>query len=98
MLMVANGLEACGVKLEMGEDSLTIHGTGKPPKGGASIETALDHRIAMAFLVLGGVTDEPVTIDDAAPIRTSFPNFVELMNDLGCDIEAADISTTAKMA
>lgn len=98
LLMVANGLEACGVKLEMGEDSLTIHGTGKPPKGGASIETALDHRIAMAFLVLGGVTDEPVTIDDAAPIRTSFPNFVELMNDLGCDIEAADISTTAKMA
>ncbi len=86
LAMIAQGLEACGVKLEMGEDSLTIHGNGKPPKGGASIETALDHRIAMAFLILGGVSIEPISIDDAAPIRTSFPNFVKLMNDLGCDI------------
>lgn len=86
LLMVAEGLKACGVDLEMGEDSLTIHGTGKPPKGGAMIETALDHRIAMSFLVLGTVTDEPIEIDDAAPIKTSFPNFVELMNDLGTDI------------
>jgi 3-phosphoshikimate 1-carboxyvinyltransferase len=86
LLMVAEGLKACGVNLEMGEDSLTIHGTGQPPAGGATVETALDHRIAMAFLVLGGVTELPVTIDDEAPIRTSFPNFVELMNDLGCNI------------
>lgn len=86
LLMVANGLEACGVSLEMGEDSLTLHGTGKPPKGDAMIETALDHRIAMAFLVLGSVTDEPITIDDDAPIATSFPNFTKLMNELGCQI------------
>lgn len=83
LLMIAKGLESCGVKLEMGEASLTIHGNGKPPKGGASIETALDHRIAMAFLVLGGVTDEPITIDDAKPIKTSFPNFASLMNEFG---------------
>ena len=89
LLMVAEGLKACGVDLEMGEDSLTIHGNGKPPKGGAKIETALDHRIAMSFLVLGSVTDEPIEIDDAAPIKTSFPNFVELMNDLGTDIGEA---------
>ena len=92
LLMVANGLKACGVELEMGEDSLTIHGNGKPPKGlhegtNTYIETALDHRIAMAFLVLGGVSENPIIIDDAAPIRTSFPNFVELMNDLGCKIK-----------
>lgn len=86
LAMIARGLEKCGVKLEEGEDSLTIFGTGKPPKGGAEIETALDHRIAMAFLVLGGVTEKSITIDDEAPIRTSFPNFVELMNDAGCDI------------
>lgn len=90
LLMVAEGLKACGVDLEMGEDSLTVHGTGKPPKGGATIATALDHRIAMSFLVLGGVTDEPIKIDDAAPIRTSFPNFTALMNDLGCHIEPTD--------
>lgn len=85
LLMVAEGLKACGVDLEMGEDSLTIYGSGKPPKGGAEIKTELDHRIAMAFLVLGTVTEEPITIDDSAPIRTSFPNFMTLMNDLGCD-------------
>lgn len=90
LLMVAGGLKACGVHLEMGEDSLTIHGTGRPPKGGARIETALDHRIAMAFLTLGTVTDDPVSIDDATPINTSFPGFAALMNDLGTDIEDPD--------
>jgi 3-phosphoshikimate 1-carboxyvinyltransferase len=86
LAMIARGLEACGVTLEMGEDSLTIHGNGQPPKGGAVIETALDHRIAMSFLVLGTVTDEPIEIDDAAPIATSFPGFGELMRDLGAEI------------
>jgi 3-phosphoshikimate 1-carboxyvinyltransferase len=70
----------------MGEDWLTIHGTGKPPKGGATIETALDHRIAMSFLVLGTVTDEPIAIDDGSPINTSFPKFRELMAELGAKI------------
>lgn len=86
LLMVAEGLKACGVTLEMGEDSLTIHGTGKPPKGGTTIATALDHRIAMSFLVLGSITDEPITIDDGAPINTSFPTFITLMNTLGTKI------------
>ncbi len=90
LLMVAEGLKSCGVKLEMGEDTLTIHGTGTSPKGGAFIKTELDHRIAMAFLVLGTATQEPITIDDAAPIRTSFPNFVKLMEDLGCDIRGTE--------
>lgn len=90
LLMVANGLKACGVNFDMGEESLTIHGTGKPPKGGACVETALDHRIAMSFLILGTVTQEPVSVDDAAPIKTSFPNFIELMNDLGAEIGTPD--------
>jgi 3-phosphoshikimate 1-carboxyvinyltransferase len=86
LLMMANGLKACGVNLEMGEDSLIIHGAGKPPKGGARVETALDHRIAMSFLVLGCASEEPIEIDDGSPIATSFPTFIELMNDLGADI------------
>ena len=86
LAMVANGLKACGVNLEMGEDWLTIHGTGQPPQGGATIETALDHRIAMSFLVLGTATTEPIKVDDASPIDTSFPGFAALMNELGADI------------
>jgi 3-phosphoshikimate 1-carboxyvinyltransferase len=82
LAVMAKGLEACGVTLEMGEDSLTIHGNGISPRGGATIETALDHRIAMSFLVMGMASQQPVTIDDIAPVATSFPNFVALMNTL----------------
>jgi len=92
LLMVAQGLKACGIALEMGEDSLTINSNGKHPIGGAKIETALDHRIAMAFLTLGCVSDEPIAIDNAAPIQTSFPDFSALMNDLGADIGTGEPS------
>ena len=83
LLMMYQGLKSCGVKVEMGEDWMTIHGTGEAPKGGAEVKTALDHRIAMSFMVLGMATSEAVTIDDVAPIKTSFPNFIDLMKDLG---------------
>jgi len=93
LLMMYNGLKACGVDCEMGEDSLTIHGDGSAPlglnKNVTPIETALDHRIAMSFLVLGTVSKNPITIDDAAPIRTSFPDFIDLMNTLGTDLKPA---------
>ncbi|MEQ9813249.1 MAG: 3-phosphoshikimate 1-carboxyvinyltransferase [Azospirillaceae bacterium] len=82
LAMVADGLAACGVKLEAGEDWLTVHGTGRPPQGGAMVATALDHRIAMSFLVLGLASAEPVTVDDGRPIETSFPGFAELLNGL----------------
>ncbi len=91
LAMIAQGLAACGVKIEVGEDSLTIHGTGRPPKGGATVATAFDHRIAMSFLVLGLVSDEPVAIDDATAIATSFPGFVALMNGLGAAIGEGDL-------
>ena len=90
LLMVAEGLKKCGVELEMAEDSLTVHGTGNAPKGtndADEIETALDHRIAMSFLVLGLATQNPVTIDDGSPIATSFPSFIPLMRALGAKID-----------
>ncbi len=86
LLMMYEGLKACGISLNMGEDSLTINSNGGGCMGGACVETALDHRIAMSFLVLGCVSKEPIEIDDGEPIKTSFPNFIELMNDLGADI------------
>jgi len=82
LAMVADGLSACGVKVEAGEDWLTVHGSGRPPRGGATVATALDHRIAMSFLVLGLACVEPVAVDDARPIETSFPGFAELLNGL----------------
>ncbi|MFQ5939659.1 MAG: 3-phosphoshikimate 1-carboxyvinyltransferase, partial [Alphaproteobacteria bacterium] len=84
----ARGLAASGVAVEKGEDALVVHGTGGAPEGGAAIETGYDHRIAMAFLVLGMAAKKPVRIDDGTVIDTSFPGFVELMNRLGGSIVA----------
>ena len=85
---IANGLAACGVDVTAGEDDLRIRGTGKPPAGGATIQTNLDHRIGMSFLVMGMVSEAPVAIDAADTIATSFPNFTDLMNALGAHITA----------
>lgn len=84
--VMAENLKACGVNLEEGEMSLRIFGSGIPPEGGATVKTHLDHRIAMAHLVLGAVTNRPITIDDAAAIATSFPEFINMMNNLGCKL------------
>lgn len=88
LAMIAQGLQACGVRVETAADSLSVHGKGKPPSGGATVATALDHRIAMSFLVLGLVTQQPVAVDDATPIATSFPDFLDVMRGLGADIRA----------
>jgi 3-phosphoshikimate 1-carboxyvinyltransferase len=86
---VAAGLAANGVRHEMGADFLVVDGNGKPPAGGGLVKTHLDHRIAMAFLVLGLAAREAVAVDDGSPIDTSFPGFAALMNGLGAKIEAA---------
>ena len=81
---MARGLEACGVKIEEGNDYLIVHGRGPGGvPGGATVASRLDHRIAMAFLCLGLAARAPIGIDDAATISTSFPGFVELMRGLG---------------
>lgn len=81
------GLKANGVDVEAGPDSLTIHGHGRAPAGGGHVVTHMDHRIAMAFLVLGLATEAPVTVDDGSMIATSFPEFRTLMAALGATIE-----------
>jgi 3-phosphoshikimate 1-carboxyvinyltransferase len=80
---VAAGLAACGVRVTVDGDDLIVDGNGGPPEGGAVIATRLDHRIAMAFLVLGLAARRPVRVDDGAPIATSFPDFVPLIGRLG---------------
>lgn len=89
LAMVADGLKAAGVKVEIEGDDLIVHGNGMPPNGNCAIATAMDHRIAMSFLVLGMVTPNPVSIDDSGFIDTSFPGFVTLMNQSGAKITAA---------
>jgi 3-phosphoshikimate 1-carboxyvinyltransferase len=86
LAMIVDGLAACGVRVESGPDWMVVHGTGEAPAGGARIATALDHRIAMSFLVLGTAARQPVEVDDGSFIDTSFPGFMDLMNGLGARI------------
>ena len=84
---MARGLEACGVRIEEDEDTLIVHGMGPGAvPGGATCATHLDHRIAMSFLILGLASKQPVSVDDASPITTSFPVFAPLMTGLGANI------------
>lgn len=84
---MARGLEACGVAIEEGPDFLIVHGRGPGGvAGGVTVESRLDHRIAMSFLCLGLATRAPVSVDDGGPIATSFPGFVPLMRGLGARI------------
>jgi hypothetical protein len=85
---IIQALTACGVEARADGDSLIIKGLGEAPKGGATVKTNFDHRIAMSYLVMGMASKEPITVDDATAIATSFPNFVELCNRLGARITA----------
>ena len=86
---IADGLAANGVTIETGEDWLAVTGSGGKVPGGGTVATHHDHRIAMSFLVLGGIAEAPVQIDDDSMIATSFPTFVSMMNGLGAHIEQA---------
>ncbi|WP_372603843.1 3-phosphoshikimate 1-carboxyvinyltransferase [Actibacterium sp.] len=81
---MARGLEACGVTVEEDQDTLIVHGLGAGGMpGGATTQARLDHRIAMSFLCAGMAAQQPVSVDDAGPIATSFPIFEPLMERLG---------------
>ncbi|HKD30812.1 MAG TPA: 3-phosphoshikimate 1-carboxyvinyltransferase [Xanthobacteraceae bacterium] len=82
----AEMLRINGVEVEISGDDLAVRGRGRA-KGGGFVATHMDHRIAMAALVLGLAADDPVRIDDAAFIATSFPGFADLMRGLGGDLE-----------
>ena len=79
---MAAALTGAGVQLEEHEDGLTIHGSGGAPLRGTAnsrTKTHLDHRIAMAMAVAGLASRDGVEVDDVSPIQTSFPNFMDLL-------------------
>jgi 3-phosphoshikimate 1-carboxyvinyltransferase len=84
---MAKGLRAAGVAVDEGPDwwKVTGLGHGNVP-GGVTVASQLDHRIAMAFMVMGMATKKPMNVDDGSPIATSFPSFERLMGDLGAQL------------
>ena len=84
----AAGLAANGIAAKVEGDTLIVDGS-RAPRGGGTVVTHMDHRIAMAFLVLGLAADRPVTVDDMTFVATSFPAFKGLMEKLGAKFQAA---------
>ena len=74
---VVQNLRAVGVEAEELPDGMVVHGTRAPLRG--RIVTHGDHRIAMAFGVLGAAADAAIEIDDPACVDVSFPGFWETL-------------------
>ena len=85
---IIDGLVASGIQATSTKDTLTIQGVNGRPQGGNrnAIKTHFDHRIAMSFLILGMCSQKPIVIDDGRSINTSFPNFIEIINQIGGNI------------
>ena len=74
--MVA-GLRENGIAVTEYDDGLTIN--GGELRGGA-VASCGDHRIAMAFIIAGMIAKQPIEVDNVAMIDTSFPSFLEKVN------------------
>ena len=79
-------LRVNGVEVEETDDGFIVHGCSGAVPGGGLVETHHDHRIAMSALIMGTASQKPVSIDDAAMIATSYPDFMDHMAELGADI------------
>jgi len=84
--VMADGLSTCGIDCEVTPDGIIIQG-GQLTSG--TIESHHDHRISMAFAIAGLRATGGITINDAANVDTSFPQFVELASGVGLGIARA---------
>ena len=91
--LMAAGLEACGVMVEEEPEGMIVTGLARAKhkvRGGATVETHGDHRVAMAHLVMGLAAEQPISVDEPGMIATSFPGFEALMRGLGAEIGALE--------
>ncbi len=85
---IVEGLTACGVAVNGQGEMLKVTGGDGRVRGGGQVATHGDHRIAMAHLVLGMASEQPVVTDRAEMIATSFPGFADTMRAIGADLAA----------
>ncbi len=83
--VMVEGLRALGAEVQEHKDGMVVTGGAL---GGGEIQSHHDHRIAMSFAIAGAVASEPVIISGAETVATSFPNFVDLANQVGLNIDA----------
>jgi len=82
---MARGLRAMGAQVEELPDGLRMEGGS--PLHGAEIDSAHDHRIALAFSVAALAADSPTVISGAEWADVSFPGFFDLLRSLGAEVE-----------
>jgi 3-phosphoshikimate 1-carboxyvinyltransferase len=78
--LIAQNIRAVGGKAEVLGDDLHVTGTTATPKG--RVVTEADHRIAMAFSVLGTVPGAAIRVDNMACTAVSFPGFPQLLRKI----------------
>ena len=73
------------------KNSMVIKGSGPDCSinGNVTINSRLDHRIAMSFLCLGMITEKPIKVIDTNTINSSFPSFFQIMNKIGANLKRA---------
>ena len=78
--LIADNIRAIGGRADARDDDLYVEGVEAPPRG--TVRTAGDHRIAMAFAVLGTLPGARVAVDDMACAAVSFPGFPETLRGI----------------
>jgi 3-phosphoshikimate 1-carboxyvinyltransferase len=76
---IAENLRAVGVAAEEEGDGLVIQGSDAPLKG--RVVTRGDHRIAMAFGILGSLPGNAIEVDDSGCVGVSFPSFWDQLQE-----------------
>lgn len=79
--MIARNLRAVGAEAEAVGDDLQVRGTGRPPRG--RVDTAKDHRLAMAFAVLGTVPGADLRLSERESVAVSYPGFFSDLKRIG---------------
>lgn len=80
LALLASNLRAVGARAEAAGNTLTVMGSDSVPAG--RVDTAGDHRLAMAFAVLGTIRGARVRVDDPACAGVSFPGFHDSLRAL----------------
>lgn len=87
LALIASNIQTLGGNAVIQGDDLHVTGTNAPPRG--RVITEDDHRIAMAFSVLGTVPGAKVRIDNLACAAVSYPGFPAMLKSLAARPSAA---------
>ncbi len=79
--LIAANLRVLGVEAEARGNDLHVCGTTRPPRG--RVDTARDHRLAMAFAVLGTLPGADVRLSEKGSVAISYPRFFRDLKAIG---------------